>query len=222
MYFKDFPTFFYEYTINGEKSLTTVKDITRNIRFRRDILSNITVFDEYDIQEGETPEIIAEKLYGNPEYHWIIMLANDRYDYISDFPLSQAELEQFVYQKYGNYTDDMDSDVREAENALAKFSIHHFETSDGTVVFDESQFPEISFENRFFLEDGSGNITDESDRQLVTENSIEDPPQIIDSFVKYPVTNIDYEIRINEQKRRIKIIPQYLLNKILQDFRDIL
>jgi hypothetical protein len=222
MYFKDFPTFFYEYTINGEKSLTTVKDITRNIRFRRDILSNITVFDEYDIQEGETPEIIAEKLYGNPEYHWIIMLANDRYDYISDFPLSQAELEQFVYQKYGNYTDDMDSDVREAENALAKFSIHHFETSDGTVVFDESQFPEISFENRFFLEDGSGNITDESDRQLVTENSIEDPPQIIDSFVKYPVTNIDYEIRINEQKRRIKIIPQYLLNKILQDFKDIL
>jgi hypothetical protein len=222
MYFKDFPTFFYEYTINGEKSLTVVKDITRNIRFRRDILSNITVFDDYDIQEGETPEIIAEKIYGNPEYHWIIMLANDRYDYISDFPLSQAELEQYVYQKYGNYTDEMDSDVREVENALAKFSIHHFETSDGIVVFDESQFPEISFESRFFLEDSSGILTDEFDRQLVTENSIEDPPQIIDSFVKYPVTNIEYENKINEQKRRIKIIPQYLLNKILQDFKDIL
>ena len=222
MYFKDFPTFFYEYTIKGEKSLTVVKDITRNIRFRRDILSNITVFDEYDIQEGETPEIIAEKLYGNPEYHWIVMLANDRYDYISDFPLSQAELEQFVYQKYGNYTDNMDSDVREAENALAKFSIHHFETSDGTVVFDESQFPEISFEIRFTLENGSGYLLDENDRQLVTETSIEDPVQVIDSFVKYPVTNWDYENRINEQKRRIKIIPEYLLNKILQDFKDLL
>jgi hypothetical protein len=180
------------------------------------------VFDEYDIQEGETPEIIAEKLYGNPEYHWIVMLANDRYDYISDFPLSQAELEQFVYQKYGNYTDNMDSDVREAENALAKFSIHHFETSDGTVVFDESQFPEISFEIRFTLENGSGYLLDENDRQLVTETSIEDPVQVIDSFVKYPVTNWDYENRINEQKRRIKIIPEYLLNKILQDFKDLL
>jgi hypothetical protein len=222
MYFKDFPTFFYEYTINGQKSLTPVKDITRNIRFRRDVLSNITVFDEYDIQEGETPEIIAEKIYGNPEYHWIIMLANDRYDYISDFPLSQAELEQYVYQKYGNYTNNMNPDLREAENALAKFSIHHFETSDGTVVFDQSQFPEISFENRFFLENGSGNLIDEFDRQLVTENSIEDLPQVIDSFVKYPVTNIDYETRVNEQKRRIKIIPEYLLNKILQDFKDLL
>jgi hypothetical protein len=222
MYFKDFPTFFYEYTIKGEKSLTVVKDITRNIRFRRDVLSNITVFDEYDIQEGETPEIIAEKIYGNPEYHWIIMLANDRYDYISDFPLSQAELEQYVYQKYGNYTNNMNSDLREAENALAKFSIHHFETSDGTVVFDESQFPEISFEVRFILENGSGELIDEFGRQLVTENSIEDPPQVIDSFVKYPVTNIDYETRINEQKRRIKIIPQYLLTTILQDFKDLL
>lgn len=222
MYFKGFPTFFYEYTIKGEKSLTVVKDITRNIRFRRDILSNITVFDEYDIQEGETPEIIAEKLYGNPEYHWIIMLANDRYDYISDFPLSQAELEQYVYQKYGNYTEDMDEDLIQAENALAKFSIHHFETADGVVVFDQSQFPEISFEVRFNLEDNSGQLVDETSQQLVTENSIEDPPQVIDSFVKYPVTNIDHETKINEQKRRIKVIPQYLLNKILQDFRDLL
>jgi hypothetical protein len=150
------------------------------------------------------------------------MLANDRYDYISDFPLSQSELEQFVYQKYGNYTNDMDQDLIDAENSIAKFSIHHFETSDGTVVFDESQFPEISFEVRFTLENGSDYLLDESNRQIVTENSIEDPPQVIDSFVKYPVTNWDYETKINEQKRRIKIIPQYLLNKILQDFKDLL
>jgi hypothetical protein len=57
---------------------------------------------------------------------------------------------------------------------------------------------------------------------LVTETSIEDPVQVIDSFVKYPVTNWDYETRVNEQKRRIKIIPEYLLNKILQDFKDLL
>jgi hypothetical protein len=116
----------------------------------------------------------------------------------------------------------MDQDLIDIENSLAKFSIHHFETSDGTVVFDESQFPEISFEVRFTLENGSGYLLDESSRQLVTETSIEDPVQVIDSFVKYPVTNWDYETRVNEQKRRIKIIPEYLLNKILQDFKDLL
>lgn len=221
MYFKDFPAFFYEFDINGEKSLTYIKDITRNIRFRRDILSNITVYDEYDISEGETPEIIAEKVYGNSEYHWVIMLANEVNDYISDFPLNDSELEQYVYKKYGSYTDDMSSEEIDAENAVAKFSIHHFETADGIVVFDESQFPSISYEVRFALED-DGVLTDEHDRQLVMEHSIEDEPQVIDNFIKYPVTNWDYERKINESKRRIKIVPKYLLNKILQDFKDLL
>lgn len=222
MYFKDFPSFFYEYDINGEKSLTFVRDITRNIRFRRDILSNITVYDEYDVSEGETPEIISEKVYGSSEYHWVVMLANENTDYISDFPLSDSELEQYVYQKYGTYTDDMTQDEIDAENAVAKFTIHHFETADGIVVFDESQFPEISYEVRFTLEDDSGVLLDEFERQIVAENSIEDEPQVVDSFVKYPVTNWEYEIGINESKRRIKIVPKYLLNQILQDFKDLL
>lgn len=222
MYFKDFPAFFYEFDINGEKSLTYIKDITRNIRFRKDILANLTVYDQYDIGEGETPEIIAEKVYGNSEFHWVIMLTNELNDYISDFPLTDSELEQYVYQKYGTYTVDMTEAEIEAENVLAKFSIHHFETASGVVVFDESQFPSISYEVRFTKEDDSGILMDEYDRQLVAENSIEDEVQVVDSFNKYPITNWEYERKVNESKRRIKIIPKYLLNKILQDFKDLL
>ena len=80
-------------------------DITRNIRFRRDILANVTVYDYYDIISGETPEIVAEKIYGNAQYHWIIMLANERYDYLSDWPLTQVALDQFVSDKYGDQSD---------------------------------------------------------------------------------------------------------------------
>ena len=100
-----------------------VKDITKNIRFRRDILANISLYDEYDIVDGETPEILAEKLYGNPEYHWIIMLANDRYDYRNDWPLTQANLDQYVIDKYG---------------ATAN-NIHHYENSKGLTV--DSDYP---------------------------------------------------------------------------------
>ena len=80
-------------------------DITRNIRFRRDILANITVYDYYDIVSGETPEIVAEKIYGNAQYHWIVMLVNERYDYLSEWPLTQVALDQFVSDKYGNQAD---------------------------------------------------------------------------------------------------------------------
>lgn len=77
MYFKNFQKIYYDYTINGEKELKVVTDITKNVRFRKEVLFNILTYDLYDIKDGETPEIIAEKIYGNPEYHWIIMLANE-------------------------------------------------------------------------------------------------------------------------------------------------
>ena len=102
MYFKDFPTFIYDFNYDENTNKTSVvTDITRNVRFRKELLSSVTYFDEYDIVDGETPEIIAEKIYGNPEYHWIIMLANDKYDYISDFPLAEPQLARHIEELHG-------------------------------------------------------------------------------------------------------------------------
>lgn len=91
--------------LRSENKAYAVTDITRNIRFRKEVLANITSYDAYDIVDGETPEIVAEKVYGNAEYHWIIMLANDIYDYRSDFPLTQLQLEKYVVDKYGDDAD---------------------------------------------------------------------------------------------------------------------
>jgi len=102
MYFSNFDDFIYEFNINGKDVAILMKDITKNIRFRRDVFANITVFDEYDIQGDETPEHIAEKIYGNAQYHWVVMLANERYDYKSDFPLSQYSLEKYISDNYAN------------------------------------------------------------------------------------------------------------------------
>jgi len=118
MYFKDFPSFIYQFKVGNTNKTSLVKDITRNIRFRRDVLANITVYDEYDIVDGETPEIIAEKLYGDAQYHWIIMLANDRYDYIEDFPLAEYQLVRVIAAKYPG-----------TEN-----NIHHYVDANGFVV----------------------------------------------------------------------------------------
>lgn len=101
MYFKDFPKFLYDFNYgNGKTKTTIVSDITRNVRLRKEILSNVTIFDEYDIQDGETPEIIAEKFYGTPEYHWIVMLTNDKYDWITDFPLTETQLVKHTQDVY--------------------------------------------------------------------------------------------------------------------------
>jgi len=101
MYFNNFSSFLYPFNINNKTEYKLVTDVTQNVRIRKEILANVTLYDEYDIRDGETPEIIAEKIYGSPDYHWVVMLCNEAYDYINDFPLSQYELDQHVTNTYG-------------------------------------------------------------------------------------------------------------------------
>ena len=107
MYFNEFPKFLYDFDINGKRVIKRVSDITQNIRIRKEILSNIAVYDSYDIVDGETPEIIAEKFYGSSQYHWVVMLVNEMYDYRSDFPLPYPELKAHIEDKYGDAVDDV-------------------------------------------------------------------------------------------------------------------
>lgn len=102
MYFNKFDHIYYEFDINGNPVLKVMKDITQNVRFRKKVLAYITAYEYYDIEEGDTPEIIAYKKYGSAEYHWIVMLANERFDYVEDFPLSYHAFELYVKEKYGN------------------------------------------------------------------------------------------------------------------------
>lgn len=128
MYFKRFPTIYYPATIDGEKQYVALKDITVNVRFIKEFVSNITLYDLYDIVDGETPEIISEKFYGTPLYHWIVMLINERYDYLEDFPLTYDNLYRVALEKYG-------------EDGIN--DIHHYEDGRGYVVSSDTPLARI-------------------------------------------------------------------------------
>lgn len=115
MYFKNFGKIVYPIEVNGIKKNVLLTDITKNIRFIQRTLSSIKLFDNYSIKDGETPEIISDLFYGTPEYHWIIMLSNDRYDYINDFPMSQYQLDLMIAETYG---EDADSPAYYSKNGL--------------------------------------------------------------------------------------------------------
>lgn len=119
MYFNKIPEILYNFRVGDKEPIFIVKDITTNVRVVKEILENITLYDEYDIKDGETPEIISNKLYGSPLYHWAIMIVNEKYDYIADFPQTYDRLEQFCKDKYG---------------ADAIYDIHHYEDSEGYII----------------------------------------------------------------------------------------
>ena len=80
MYFDRFPKIIYEFPFTNGSVLRQVTDITVNLRPLRNVLENVVYYEDYDIVDGDTPEIIAERVYKNPELHWVIMLINEKYD----------------------------------------------------------------------------------------------------------------------------------------------
>ena len=78
-------------------------DITSNVRLRKEVLSNITLFDLYDIKDGETPDIIAHKVYGNSNLHWTIMIANEKFDLNNDWPVHYQVLEENIKTNHNRF-----------------------------------------------------------------------------------------------------------------------
>ena len=120
-YFDMFPKVFYDSKGNGNYSVMT--NLLRRVKLVDDAKLNIVDFDYYDVKDGETPEMIAHKYYGDVNLHWTILVLNEIVDYYEDWPMSVQRFEQFVKNKYDNPQ-----------------AIHHYEISqtsgDTTVTID--------------------------------------------------------------------------------------
>ena len=79
-----------------------VKNIWRRAEILTEFKSQVMLFTEVNINDGERPEDIATKYYGNPFYNWTVLVANDITDYYKQWPRSVTQLQEFIAQKYDN------------------------------------------------------------------------------------------------------------------------
>ena len=99
MYFENFPVIRYGSTDGTIKNIT---NLLRRVAIRSKLKTNVSFFDTYDVKNGETPEIIADKLYDDPKLHWIIMLVNNVTDRYHDWPMSERQFNSYLNEKYSN------------------------------------------------------------------------------------------------------------------------
>ena len=92
------PKIYYDSAGTGQPKIVT--NLMRRVGLRTKVKTNTMLFDTYSLREGETPEIIAHKLYGDPELHWIIMLVNNIIDRYHDWPMSTNQFNSYLNQKY--------------------------------------------------------------------------------------------------------------------------
>ena len=110
MYFENFPLTIYDSVGDGNYKLVT--NLLKRVTIRSQIKSNTALYDTYDVKEGETPEMIADKLYDDPELHWIILLLDDVTDRYHQWPMNNNQFLAYLKDKY----DDVDA-------------THHYEIS---------------------------------------------------------------------------------------------
>ena len=97
----------------GDGISKDVTNIFRRVAVRAKVKSNTALFDTYDVRDGDTPEIVAAKYYGDPKYHFVVLLVNG-FTNRFDFPIPQRSLNDFITEKYGAGNED---------------SVHHHEVA---------------------------------------------------------------------------------------------
>jgi hypothetical protein len=231
-FFDKFPLI--RYQISGVKysSFQTIRNLLFRTSIIREALSNSSSYIKYVIRDGDTPEILAAKVYGDPQAHWMILYANDILDAQYDWPMTSTVFPKYMIDKYRAMAEADRGETLEDYEVLAwtqdttnPTSYHHYEK----VVRNENQIEQITTETRFVINKTkltNNNLDvphdyydDLADVQDVTPINLEvDGQTVIQTIYRNAVTYYDYENELNETKRNIRIIKKEYYNQINTEF----
>ena len=106
-YFRNIPKV--KYDINGAEpnKFLNVTNIMKRISFKPSTIEDITDYYPYRVKDGERPDILSHQKYGTVAYAYLILLINDIYDPLFDWPLSAQQFEKYLTNKYGSVSSAM-------------------------------------------------------------------------------------------------------------------
>ena len=116
-YFKELPNILYPNllpSINKIEDRIPVKNIFKRSKLRDDVDQAITAFDYFYIEQGMRPDMVAQRLYDDPELDWVILSTNNIINIRDQWPLEHNDLHEYMLDKYGSETNIN--------------GIHHYET----------------------------------------------------------------------------------------------
>ena len=171
-----------------------VKNFFRRVTLREDIFQDLTFFTKYSVLGDDRPDNVANKLYENPSLDWVILLANNITHIPTEWPMPQNDFDRFLLDKYDNYD-------------TIYNGVHHHQT----VEVKDSNDVTIVPEGLEVSSDFSQTYYDYYDSGMVTASNI-----------TRPVTNYEYEEKLENKKREIFVLKQEYLTVIIDDIEDIM
>ena len=194
-YFKKIPDFEYVSRLPDAKisDYIRVKNLFKKGYLKEDIFQDLTLFTKYKVQGNERPDNVAYKIYNDPSLDWIVLLSNNIINIQTEWPMDQYELDRYLLDKYGSY---------EKLNET-----HHYETfeitnSSGVKIVEEGLTVDSDFSVTFY---------DWMIDSLETKSGITNP-----------VTNYEYEMKKEDEKRNIFLLKSDYVHVVKDDLTSIM
>lgn len=250
-FFDSFPKI--DYNINRKlyPNFEKVTDIFVRIGVLKDVLNNTSSYYVLELEDEDTPEILAEKIYGDSGAGWLIIYANNIFDPQFDWPLSSNNLGKYIINKYGSIE-------------TAKTTIHHYEKVierydsetntttihrlwiNGTRLTQNTTQQPFDYYYPYYpynpdliqTVDGEGHRMDEGNESALTMDVDRELNALYESetFNTYniggktiqekiygrEISCYDYEEELNDAKRTIKAIKAEYYPQIMTEFKNLL
>lgn len=211
-YFNYFPKEYY-FLSNDSSSLDVITNITSKFKFEDDFKNNTVVYYEYEVQDGDTPEIVSYKLYGSVEKHWIILAMNDIINPQMDWPIEQNSLIKLIDKKY-QASEYANSSTTGAGTTWADTNIHSYykiETQtnnlNGKKFIDKIEIDANTYAN---VVNSTETYTLQNGYTVKLDTS------------KETKTYFQYEVEKNDSKRTIKILKDEFVESVESELKRVM
>lgn len=97
MYFNKFPKIDYKFSNN---QTLPVVDVFRKVSFSQESLQNSNIFIDTINGTGKKPEVLAYEYYNNPEFSWLLFMANQTINPSLDWPIDYERFNINLNTKY--------------------------------------------------------------------------------------------------------------------------
>lgn len=231
IYFKNFPDT--NYILPNGKSVV-IKDIFRKVSIQPEVIDNIVDYTWYEIQDGERPDVVATRLYGDSKLYWLFYLVNELDNY-NDWFKSNDEFFTFINEKYPGYWLNAPtvSDIITTSNKFLLGERVTSLSSVGNVIDVDPNFKRIAVDRGDW---SAGDvITGKTSGKSFTVSSVVAQRDGVEHYKNsdglktnvatdgfLPVTAFDIELEENERKRKIKVIRKGFVPAIIHQFSDLM
>ena len=92
----------------SESDFVTAKNFFRRYKLNDDVFSYAVYFQQYAIVDGERPDTLAKKAYGDEFFDWVILLTNNMVNAQYDWPMTNSQIAKVLESEYENAYSDID------------------------------------------------------------------------------------------------------------------